>query len=612
MLISLISIFISNVFTYLPNNQIGFIVFPILALIWGPFAVLGFIIVEFIYLMICNPQNLLPNLTVVIVLFISNFAIWKLWYSVLNKYGHEIPNMNRLYNLLKLLVLFFIYPVILYVLFYSLNGIGLDFGFDLTLFIATVFKYCIGLFVIDIVNNLEIPMYTPKMQFRQILPKKAYPLLLALLIIIWLLDTLTSFHPILLLCIVLILIYLLKPYDEDVFKIKNHLDVNLFGKVTISLFFVMVLVLIFSIMPLNFISFYGLDYIFDDILAVSLLMFLLLSVPVFIYLYFLEKKVTNPINKVSETLSKEVSTYEELMEYKNILESIKSKNEIRTLVDSLLDMQKNLLEYGEKLVQITSEKERFETELKLAHDIQNSMIPVDFEEFCNDFNDSSDYDNNYDIEIWGLMKPARDIGGDFYDYFRIDENNVGFVIGDVSGKGVTAALVMVEAMTLIQNLIVQYENLSDVFYEVNNQLSEGNVENIFVTCWFGKINLKTGELSFVNAGHNWPLVRLNDDEFEYLETSPELVLAVMEDMPYETHSIQLKRGDSVFLYTDGVIEANDNYKGFYGDERLRNVLNNHKDDDLSVVVDSIEKDIDEFCNHEEIFDDTTMLIVKIK
>jgi len=181
----------------------------------------------------------------------------------------------------------------------------------------------------------------------------------------------------------------------------------------------------------------------------------------------------------------------------------------------------------------------------------------------------------------------------------------------VSGKGVTAALIMVKAMTLIQEYAKQYSDLSKVFYEVNNELCEGNSETLFVTCWLGRINTKTGEVSYVNAGHNPPLVK-NGDSFEYLNSSPDLVLAAMEDMPYETHEIHLNSNDTIFLYTDGVTEANDNYNGFYGDERLKNILNEHQDDELNVIIDCVKKDIDEFCNSQEQFDDTTMIIVRMK
>lgn len=146
----------------------------------------------------------------------------------------------------------------------------------------------------------------------------------------------------------------------------------------------------------------------------------------------------------------------------------------------------------------------------MAHEIQYSMIPTDYKQF----------NENNNISLWGFMKAAYDVGGDFYDYFNIDDDNIGFVVGDVSGKGVTAALIMVKAMTLIQDYATFYPDLSDVVYAVNNGLCKDNVEELFVTCWIGKLNTKTGELSYVNAGHDQPLIRQNDGDFEYMNTKP--------------------------------------------------------------------------------------------
>jgi len=263
-------------------------------------------------------------------------------------------------------------------------------------------------------------------------------------------------------------------------------------------------------------------------------------------------------------------------------------------------MESDLVSYSDNLVKVTSEKEKYETELKLAREIQYSMIPTDFEKF---------YENK-NIEIWGIMKAAHEVGGDFYDYFQIDDENIGFVIGDVSGKGITAALIMVKAMTLIHDYIKHYSDLSKAVYEVNNQLCKGNAESLFATSWIGKLNTKTGELTFVNAGHNPPLIKRNNGDFEYLKTNAELFLACMEDIPYKTETITMNPGDVLFLYTDGVTEANNDYNGFYGDSRLKDILNKHKNDDLEKIITSVENDIDEFCNHNDPFDDTTMFIIK--
>ena len=168
-----------------------------------------------------------------------------------------------------------------------------------------------------------------------------------------------------------------------------------------------------------------------------------------IYMLFLERYVVNPINRLSNYISQEINTMDDVDELKNNLKSIKVNNEIKSLSQSLVNMEKELVDYGEDLIKLTKDQERYETELKLAHDIQYSMIPTNFAKFYNDKN----------ITLWGSMEAAREVGGDFYDYFQIDDDNVGFVIGDVSGKGVTAALIMVKAMTLIQEYAKHLSNL---------------------------------------------------------------------------------------------------------------------------------------------------------
>lgn len=606
LILTLLIITISKIFTHHANIQL--LLLPILSLMWGPFAVLGFVIAEFIYLIISYPKNLLLDLLTAIFLFISNFALWKLWYLIMNKDGLEAPNLNSLYKLIKSFVIFICFSIITYILF-SFTEIG-QINIRLKINIVSVAtSYIILIFALFIANHFEIPMYVPQKQFKQILPEKIYWILFILFIILGILDIfyLNENYVILkLICIILLLIYLLKPYNDDISNIKQDIEPSIFNKINMSILLTIIILLII-ITILNHV----LNNVMDDPLTNILLnifaMFVLMLIPLFVYLYFIERNLTKPINRLSGLLTKEITNRDDFLSHKNDLNSIRVNNEIKILIDSLMDMEDDLIKYGENLVKVSSEKERYETELKLASDIQNSMIPKDFEEFQNNFGENKD-----NFEFWGVMKAAREVGGDFYDYFRIDEDNIGFVIGDVSGKGVYAALIMVKSMTLIQDYAKQYKDLSKVFYEVNNNLCENNIENNFVTCWLGKINIKTYELSFVNAGHNPPLIKLNNGDFEYMDMQPGLVLAAMEDMPYKTHTVKLTREDMIFLYTDGVTEANDNYEEFYGEERLKAILNKHKNDDLSEIIKSVEEDVAEFCNYEEQFDDTTMFIFKIK
>lgn len=642
MIVNLVFAILFRLFQLHPQIPYEFCICPALALMWGPVAIFGFCFSEIIIQTIFFPEYYSLNFIFIFLSFISNFAIWKLWYSVLNKNGKEVPNLRNFHNFIKLLIIYFAYFIILAFL---LNGFFkgalpnyMEFGFlDLIaiLFQGVPTSIFLTIFFLYIVNYFNIPLASPQIQFKEIFPKKVYTLFFISFLILgiylifaWVNEYYLALG---LLQVLLIVGYLLKPYDD--FKIKPEFKVSLFNKIHISLFLIIfaIVVLVSLICFVVIYNLYGMWILgFSDI---EFWFFLVLLIPILIYLFTVEKLVTNPIRRLSEIVSDEISSQEDYLEHKRNLKSIKINNEIKTLIDSLLTIENDLINYGRELMEVTAEKERYETELKLASDIQKSMIPTNFEEFCNGLNDNSNevekaYGNKFDLKLWGFMEAKHEVGGDFYDYFKIDEDNIGFVIGDVSGKGITASLIMVKAMTLIQDYVKQYDDLSKVFYEVNNLLCEDNVEEIFVTSWLGKLNIKTGELSFVNAGHNQPLIRLNKDdnnladdigeenngtksEFEYMDTRPGLVLAGMEDMPYKTHTIKLGKNDALFLYTDGVTEANNNYGGFYGDERLKDILNQHKDDDLRIIIDSIDKDLLEFCNHESRFDDTTMLIVRL-
>ena len=582
-------------------------IMPVLCLLWGPFGILGFIIVESIYLLVFDPHDAPYVLKVIIIFCICNMLMWKLWYSTMNRDGMEIPNFNKLYNIIKFLAIFLIYVAGLYIL---LNGLVKG-QYDVknlhdNIIILSPLSILIMIIGIHLAIKYKIPVYTPK-GLKQVLPKKVYPILLIAAIIIGMVNTISDNNAfdstiISILVMVLMIIYITKPFGEN-YTINEDININLFNKINSSLFLLLLILLAITTLPL---------YVFipdiitpTDILsnfAYIIEQFIsLIIIPVLIYMYYLEKNMTKPINKLTKSLSRNITTPQDYQKLNEDLNSITVNNELKSLAGSLLEMEEDLNLYRKQLVEVTSQKERFETEMKLGHDIQDSMIPKNFEE----------YNNGEKCEIWGMMEPAREVAGDFYDFFKIDDDNIGFVIGDVSGKGITASLIMVKAMTLIQDYAIHFEDLSDVFYEVNNLLCEGNVENLFVTCWLGKINFKTKKLSYVNAGHNPPLIKQNEN-FEYYNINPGVVLAAMEDMPYETNELQLKSGDAIILYTDGITEANYNYNDFYGEERLKDILNKHKNDDLEKIITSVKKDIDDFCENQEQFDDTTMFAIRLK
>ena len=249
--------------------------------------------------------------------------------------------------------------------------------------------------------------------------------------------------------------------------------------------------------------------------------------------------------------------------------------------------------------QITLKNARIESELTLANDIQAHMLPNIFPPFPE----------QEEIDIYATMHPAKEVGGDFYDFYMLDDKNVAVVIADVSGKGVPAALVMVITKTLIKNEMSAGLSPAEAFTKVNQMLCEGNDNNMFVTAWLGVLNTETGILTYVNAGHNPPLVKQNNGDFVFLKSRPGLVLAGMEGLHYRQNELQMQPGDRLFLYTDGITEATDPAKELYGNDRLRTYLNAHQNDSLKDVLCGLTADINTFADTEEQFDDMTMLML---
>lgn len=249
--------------------------------------------------------------------------------------------------------------------------------------------------------------------------------------------------------------------------------------------------------------------------------------------------------------------------------------------------------------QITLKSARIESELSLANDIQAHMLPTIFPPFP---------DQN-EIDLYATMHPAKEVGGDFYDFFMVDEKNVAIVIADVSGKGVPAALVMVITKTLIKNEVSMGLSPAEAFTKVNHMLCEGNDNNMFITAWMGVLNTETGVLTYVNAGHNPPVVRLDGGEFVFLKSRPGLVLAGMDGLRYRQYELQMHPGDRIFLYTDGITEATDPAKNLYGNDRLLAYLNAHSSASLKDMLTGLTADINAFAATEEQFDDMTMLML---
>ena len=316
-----------------------------------------------------------------------------------------------------------------------------------------------------------------------------------------------------------------------------------------------------------------------------------------VYLLFLNHSLVKPVEQITAEAKRFADTN---IKSDDALETIRQRDEIGVLASSITKMEEDVENYIQNLTAVTAEKERISTELSVATQIQADMLPSIFPPFP----DRSEFG------IFASMRPAKEVGGDFYDFFLTDEDHLCIVIADVSGKGVPAALFMVIAKTLIKNHAQNGESPAEIFSAVNNQLCENNKEGMFVTAWLGILELSTGKLAYVNAGHNPPLRKTADGGYGYFKCRPGFVLAGLEGIAYQQYEAYLDRGDLLYLYTDGVTEATDSAEALYGEERLQSTLNANGDLPPEQLIAAVQKDISDFVGQADQSDDITMLCLK--
>lgn len=244
---------------------------------------------------------------------------------------------------------------------------------------------------------------------------------------------------------------------------------------------------------------------------------------------------------------------------------------------------------------------RIETELDLATKIQTSMLPCLLPAFPGHEN----------IDLRAVYHPAKEVGGDFYDYFIIDATHVGMVIADVSGKGVGAALFMTISKTVLKNQLQLGISPAEAIRNANRQLCENNDAGLFVTCWAGVYDTQSGELTFVNAGHNPPVILRKGSDPAFIKQQPGFVLAGIEGFPYQAEKLQLSAGDEMFFYTDGVTEATNKDNELYGEARLLSCLRNCAAAGVADQLTALKDDIDGFVGGIDQFDDITIMAMRI-
>ncbi len=316
-----------------------------------------------------------------------------------------------------------------------------------------------------------------------------------------------------------------------------------------------------------------------------------------IYIFIIRNMIVSPINQ----LSKAAITYvgnESDTAFGDI--DIHTGDEIENLADAMKRMEQDIKDYIYHLTAVTAEKERIGAELNVATQIQADMLPRIFPTFS----DIKEY------ELYASMDPAKEVGGDFYDFFIIDEDHLGLVVADVSGKGVPAALFMVIAKTLIKNRAMMGGSPSEVLSYANEQLCENNEAELFVTVWFAILNVKTGKGVAANAGHEHPALRRAGGEFELVVYKHSVAVATMEGVRFREHEFELHHGDTLFCYTDGVTEATDKDNQLFGNDRLIEALNKDPDAAPEEICNNVKNSISEFVGQAPQFDDITTLCIK--
>ena len=279
----------------------------------------------------------------------------------------------------------------------------------------------------------------------------------------------------------------------------------------------------------------------------------------------------------------------------NVTVDVRDNEEFASLSDDINSTVTTLKHY------IDEAAARFDKDLEIAKQIQQSALPSVF----------PPYPNRKDFSIYASMNAAKEVGGDFYDFYLVDENHLAFVVADVSGKGIPGAMFMMTSKTLIKSFAESGLPVHEVLTNVNTQLCQNNEAGMFVTAWMGILDLQTGLIKFANAGHNPPLVKHKDGSYEFLKGKVNFVLAGMDMVKYKEQELQLQPGDEIYLYTDGVTEAHNSNKELFGENRLLESLNSTKGMSVEDICKKVKEDVDAFVCDAEQFDDITMLCVQL-
>ena len=313
--------------------------------------------------------------------------------------------------------------------------------------------------------------------------------------------------------------------------------------------------------------------------------------------FFIRHTVTNPLERLAVQTRAFTNKRGHYDSGDIIAVDVHSRDEIEDLYNEIRSMEKKIVEYLDHLIKVTGEKERARTELNIAAQIQNDMLPQTFPPFpCR-----------REFDLYASMDPAREVGGDFYDFFMIDDDHLAMLIADVSGKGVPAALFMAITKSLLKTAMSSGASPASVFTRLNDQICAGNTSGMFVTVWAGVLEISTGVLTACNAGHEYPALSRSGHPFELYKDKHGLVMAAMPGIRYTDYTITLSEGDRIFVYTDGAPEATNAANEQFSTDRILKALNSEPDAGPEALIRNVTDSIGGFVQNSPQFDDTTML-----
>ena len=327
----------------------------------------------------------------------------------------------------------------------------------------------------------------------------------------------------------------------------------------------------------------------------TIVLLLVLAVLTAVFAIMLGKKFVKPLNSITER----ISHLDESNPLFKMEPGDRTGDEIEVLAQSFQALSHKTVEYVEQVKTVTAEKERVATELQMANQIQESMLPGVFPPFPE----------RKEFDIYAIMEPAKEVGGDFYDFYLIDDDHLCMVMADVSGKGIPAALFMMASKIIIQSCAMLGKSAAEILEKTNEAICSNNKMEMFVTVWLGILEISTGKLTAANAGHEYPYLK-KDGCFELYRDKHGFVVGGLDGAKYKEYTLQLQPGDAIFVYTDGVPEANNEDSQLFGAERLAEALNRDPDVSCEDLISNVREAVDDFVQDAPQFDDTTMLALR--